>query len=357
MAGSKRKNKKRKTHKKILLLVEVIVLMFLISELIVFRYIVPLEEEKFALAPRNKDSFILKSNNIILGYEGMPNYEYTTSANITNKFNNDGLRDTEYEVEKEDGVFRVIVLGDSVSMCGGSFKLDECYHSVLERQLADNAVEIISFGQDGYGTMQEIELLKEKGLKYDPDLVILQYTLNDPIMTDTPYRHLHTQKEFDARERHISYKSSFLCGLGHDIGRLKTVRTFSNIQYETGLRVVDGVEKAQQMHSNSCSWKRIEDSFSELRELSEKNDFDVLVIIFPLVLDYDDYPLTEVHEQVLNEAEENDFFSLDILDVYKEYHYMSLKYDYLDIVHSNQKAHRLAAEKIYKYLMDSKIVE
>jgi len=36
---------------------------------------------------------------------------------------------------------------------------------------------------------------------------------------------------------------------------------------------------------------------------------------------------------------------------------MSLKYDYLDIVHSNQKAHRLAAEKIYKYLMDSKIVE
>jgi hypothetical protein len=49
----------------------------------------------------------------------------------------------------------------------------------LERLLADKNVEIVNLGVGGYGTAQELRVMKELGLSYDPDLVILFFYSND----------------------------------------------------------------------------------------------------------------------------------------------------------------------------------
>jgi hypothetical protein len=60
-------------------------------------------------------------------------------------------------------------------------ELDESMTRRLEAGLTadDRKVEVINFGVGAYGTTQEFLTLKEEGLKYGPDLVILAVSTND----------------------------------------------------------------------------------------------------------------------------------------------------------------------------------
>ena len=41
--------------------------------------------------------------------------------------------------------------------------------------------EVLNFGVSGYNTQQEVETLREKGLRYSPDLVVLAVCVNDAL--------------------------------------------------------------------------------------------------------------------------------------------------------------------------------
>lgn len=93
-----------------------------------------------------------------------------------------GLRG-EHIGPKLEGTFRVVCLGDSFTM-GHGVSLDETWVKQLERGLAaagiGDAVECVNMGVNGYGVWQEALLLREQGLPFEPDLVILQlYPCND----------------------------------------------------------------------------------------------------------------------------------------------------------------------------------
>lgn len=89
-----------------------------------------------------------------------------------------GWRGREIAQAKPDGVYRVVVLGDSF-MAGMQVGDDEVFASVLERELSaagsPRKVEVINFGVPSYGTDQELLSLVEFGLAYQPDLVLLAF--------------------------------------------------------------------------------------------------------------------------------------------------------------------------------------
>ncbi len=95
--------------------------------------------------------------------------------------NSQGFRgQVEYAVEKPQGTFRVIVLGDSVTL-GHGVKDNETFSAVAERKLNQRRpVEVINMGVSGFGTAEELIQLEEVGLRYQPDLVVLAYFPNDP---------------------------------------------------------------------------------------------------------------------------------------------------------------------------------
>ena len=78
-----------------------------------------------------------------------------------------GLRDREHTVDKPPGTVRVAVLGDSFAE---AFQVaaDQTFWVVLERELgrcpayAGRAVEEINFGVGGYGTAQELLILRDQ---------------------------------------------------------------------------------------------------------------------------------------------------------------------------------------------------
>ena len=98
-------------------------------------------------------------------------------------FNSSGFRDREYPKKKPEGVYRIIVIGDSLAY-GLRVDREETYAKKLEKKLNAHSgngkkYEVINMGVPGYRTTQIIARLEEKGLAYDPDMIIYGYWLDD----------------------------------------------------------------------------------------------------------------------------------------------------------------------------------
>jgi lysophospholipase L1-like esterase len=100
----------------------------------------------------------------------------------TNSF---GYRDEDMAEEKPEHTKRILVVGDSISF--GDRVLDhETYPSVLESMLngvtnnSRSKIEVINTAAPGNSPFQEYHDLKE-GMRFDPDVIVLQFTLNDVI--------------------------------------------------------------------------------------------------------------------------------------------------------------------------------
>lgn len=88
-----------------------------------------------------------------------------------------------FQKEKTNNTFRIIILGDSFTEGSGVESIEQTYPYKLEDLLNKNSksliYEVYSLGIGGYNTHQELVLLEELGLQYNPNLVILQYHPTD----------------------------------------------------------------------------------------------------------------------------------------------------------------------------------
>src|SRR3989344_4778458 len=84
----------------------------------------------------------------------------TDEWDVVYKINSMSLRDMEYTLNKPEGIFRILVLGDSFAQ-GHGVDIDESFPKLLERRLnfQDNAnIEIINSGVFAYSpSVEEIE--------------------------------------------------------------------------------------------------------------------------------------------------------------------------------------------------------
>jgi hypothetical protein len=96
------------------------------------------------------------------------------------EFNGDGVRDRTRPREKPEGVWRVAILGDSVTL-GDGLKAYEAYPQVLEARLqaAGERVEIMNVALWGWSTRQERIAWERIAKDYHPDEAILAVCLND----------------------------------------------------------------------------------------------------------------------------------------------------------------------------------
>jgi len=104
-------------------------------------------------------------------------------SNVTGvyTFNNEGLRSLEdYSIEKTNT--RIILLGDS--FVWGAWVLDNETSSYYLQEKLGNQFDIFNFGIFWLNTEKEVELLQKRGLKYNPDLVIILFHSTDLEDTD-----------------------------------------------------------------------------------------------------------------------------------------------------------------------------
>ena len=99
--------------------------------------------------------------------------------------NSHGLRDREYSERKPPDVYRIVMLGDSTTF-GWGVPLDQTVAKILERNLnrvglpGRGRVEVLNAGVGNYGTVQETAHYRAFDRAFHPDLVVLEYFINDP---------------------------------------------------------------------------------------------------------------------------------------------------------------------------------
>lgn len=131
-----------------------------------------------------------------IGHEHLPG----SHANLMGHeaaINSQGLRDREIALAKPAGTKRILMLGDSI-IFGWGVGQDETLPVQLERDLAGTTgdpVEVINAGVGNYNTAMEVAYFLAHGIAYTPDIVILNYFINDaeptPVYRDVPWLARH----------------------------------------------------------------------------------------------------------------------------------------------------------------------
>ena len=116
-------------------------------------------------------------------YELVPDEQRRDPATgVEYAVNQAGFRDRERDPVKPGGTFRIAVVGDSLTF-GYGVALDATFASLLEQRLAGphdgRTFEVLNLGVSGYNPYTESALLRGVGLAYAPDLVLVQFCIND----------------------------------------------------------------------------------------------------------------------------------------------------------------------------------
>lgn len=287
------------------------------------------------------------SKNPKIGFEPVPGLDYHGAErsffDYEGASNSQGFRDTEHAQAKPAGVYRVVVIGDSV---GAGLKVEhyeDTFPPILQNMLIDRGLkaEVINLSVSGYNTQQEVELFREHGLAYHPDLVIVAYTLGDRERLDGGI-----METLLAEEQHQG---------GRSTTRVSPLLVHSAIYRFLRFRVL--VPKSQLpvaapavgqggKYLDLVSGDTVDEYFGVLRDLSAQHHFSVMVSVFPyFVKSFGYYKHADQHAWVKAETEKYGFYLLDLLAP------MSACRDRaapepinVDNYHPNELGHRCAAE-------------
>ena len=187
--------------------------------------------------------------------------------------NKAGFRGPDRMVKKHPVLFRAVLMGDSVTMGSGVIN-EENYASLLQHSFDASAMlpkrkfQVLNIGLAGLNTVWAVARLKKLGLKYDPDLIVYGYTLND--IEGKAYRSTMVPR----------YTNPFLFANSN----LYLVRYLAPRFYSMLATIARPVgsysyELDDNYFRNPEAWGRVEASLDELASIAEKRKICVVMLI------------------------------------------------------------------------------
>ena len=159
---------------------------------------------------------------------------YFRRYGVSVSFNSVGMRDREHTVKKPEGVFRVLVLGDSF-MEAHQVPFEASFPSLVERELDQRAVrpvEVVNASVSGWGTDHELKYLTRYGMQWKPDLILVAMTLHNDI-SDNLRQEFHTIRNGALVEQALADKTL----LRYELLQLKAFLATKSHAYQLLLRV------------------------------------------------------------------------------------------------------------------------
>jgi len=328
----------RRTFGKPLLILSSSVLALLIMEIAVRVLDLPPRP----LAPLPIAQYRLSVNPVI-SYEYRPGYKASDSpfdgSHRGFAINSAGFRDYEYAETKPEGTYRIITVGDSTTAGNGVQDLDKTYTKQLEKLLNTNNTngiyyEVLNMGVGGYHTMQEVETLRVKGLKYNPDLVLLTFCLNDfDLHSDGGvYRKLLEKNRLSTSNTDTELYSGLL--------------TLSRLAFIIHHRLNSSQTRHADLYIKNILREQttVRAGLTLLSELQQRHGFSTLVVILPAFMNpFNKYKHTSIHERVFQSADGLNIALIDLLHSFARLDNDAGKFSY-DGLHMNEYGHKAMAE-------------
>lgn len=280
-----------------------------------------IEMTKYAMNLKND------SGNELIGHVHTPNKSMEL-MNVMVDINSDGLRDKEYQVEKGDK-YRIVFLGDSLTF-GWGVEDEDTFATILETEMSSTQpTEIINFGTGNYNTEQEVNLFIEKGLKYNPDKVVLFYFINDAEITP--------QKSglwFLGYSHFVSFYWSRINSMINNLFPSKSFKEYYESLYD----------------EDQQGWINSRTAIIQLRDICKSKGIELQVVLLPELHDVNNEIFANVYDNLSLFLEENDIDYLNLAKLFENHpNQLELWVSY-DDAHPNDVAHRKIAESSLEFI-------
>ncbi|MDP9121989.1 MAG: SGNH/GDSL hydrolase family protein [Acidobacteriota bacterium] len=297
------------------------------------------------------------SANPKIGFEPVPGFVYhgpqRSFIDYEGASNALGYRDVDHQVKKPDGAYRIVVIGDSVGSGLKVERFEDTFPPLVERLLREAGIssEVINLSVSGYNTQQEVETLREHGLEYAPDLVLVAYTLGDRERVDGGIMEtLLAEKSAELGHRALD---PYL--MESAIYRFLRFRVLAGGQHAA---VPDGppprVPAADAETTTALalvSGDTVDQYLGKLKELSQEHHFEVLLTIFPYYpKNFRNYKRGDQHVFARGEGQKYGFHVLDLLETMARCRQGSTEPINADNFHPSAAGHRCAAEAMVKLI-------
>lgn len=267
-----------------------------------------------------------------LGYEFVPKSKIQLGQRKYNRVNSLGMIDKERVKKKAKNTCRIICIGDSVTACSDYANILEL---LLNNSKNNRRFEVWNCGVPGYGIFQYCRALKEKWLKYDPDMIIIGFCLNDFDTTPLVVRGHNRLVGYFPEHEIVSEISPFL---------LKYSAVYRLIQ-------INRLVSKDQVYNKNI----IEDVSSYLKDTKNMlatRKIPFLIVIFGLLEKNKDYPLylNTAYKNINKIAKDYNIETIDMMPIFETYDPVRLRQLRNDNVHLNPKGSQVVANAIYDYL-------
>ena len=210
----------------------------------------------------------VSADNPKVGHYHQPNAEaYLMGTEF--KTSSHGWRDKEYDYERNDA-YRVVVLGDSLTVGWGVEQWETYEHLLEERFNEVRPVEMINTGNGNYNTEQQANVYFDKGASYSPDKVVMFYFINDAEVTPK-----QSEYQWLAYSRAVTFFWSRLRGLFTRSDQGQTFEGFYSALYA----------------DDQPGWVASQAAFIELRDVLNEKGVEFQVVMIPELHNVQDYPL------------------------------------------------------------------
>jgi len=275
------------------------------------------------------------------------------------KHNSLGFRDVEHSIEKPDGVFRILGLGDSFTY-GAGVLFEDTYLYKLEKLLNARSgdhprVEIIKAGIPRFYPETERLLLEHYGLKFRPDLVIIGFVRNDLIDTFYGIEGVGVSKSgyllSGSRMGRIDELSSWLYVHSHLFRIL--VKKYND--HKDPINKIDNVELYRPNGFLEKEWRMMETEYEIIIDLALRNKFKVVLLNIPQDTSWETPPSTYPPQRLNTWALYNKVPFIDITLAMKKASETENLYWKID-GHCNSAGYQIIADTLFSELLKAGLV-
>jgi lysophospholipase L1-like esterase len=289
-----------------------------------------------------------------------------------------GLRDRVFAVPKPAGVFRVLVLGDSVTY-GVNVPAANAFPKLLERRLAGRQprVEVLNAGVLGYTPYNELQYYMARGRSFEPDLVLVGFCMND--VTDPELHWSGTPREVPEVPAeaipNLEYHRTHVRGLlgpslpfigrqSYLLRRLSQLgdprrgpgwndRLFASVggkRWPTYLTAEDDLGIQVLCDYETPEWRWLRRTYGQLRSAVEGDGRRLALLVLPLAYQLEDgYPFRP-QDAFARYCQESGLPCVDVLEALRQSRaegvFPTAEGDRVDIWHPTARGHAIIADAL-----------
>ena len=344
----------------------------------------------------------------LYGWQNIPNASGWESCygecEVYVEINSLGLRNAETSYENENGLDRILILGDSMT-AAMQVPLKNTFASVLERKLAGVSDvgdwEVINGGVNAFGTDNELIFYQLEGKKYDPDIVVLAVYLANDVYNNSrtleisrggsdhkPFFELGGDGELILRNFPVESVDTLPIRIGSFLKKhfqlprfLAQVLALRSqvppalapvVELLGGSRGVEaggGAGNEPRLRHDICAeeysaeveeaWLITETLLGQLRSEATESGAKFAVIMLPaspqiaVPLDGESWYCDRANQELTDFLEEEGIQYLDLLPSFRQHGLISAEPLYFERdFHMNSVGHKIAGDMIYDFLLD-----